>query len=381
MRAFAFVSALLAGLTGCATPDKAPVVPPQAAAAPRVAPKAAPQPRTAAPERRSIKPIVGPALVVRLLPPGVSDKGGWAADIHAAMAALGIEASVPNLCAVVAITEQESGFRADPTVPGLPAIARREIDRRRQLSGVPALLVEAALALPSSNGLSYQERLNAATTERELSDLFEDFAGRVPLAKSFLAGRNPVRTGGPMQVDVRFAERHVAAHSYRYSPVRSIRDEVFTRRGGVYFGIAHLLHYPAPYDDVIYRFADYNAGRYASRNAAFQKALGEVAGVPLEQDGYLLTMTERAALQVSGRLGLVREAIRSDLALAETAQFEQTRLYRGVFALADALHGRPVERAVLPLIALRTAKTTRRLTTDGFARRAAERYRACLARA
>jgi hypothetical protein len=35
---------------------------------------------------------------------------------------------------------------------------------------------------------------------------------------------------------------------------------------------------------------------------------------------------------------------------------------------------------VLPQIALRTAKTRRMLTTDGFAPRVAERYRACLER-
>jgi hypothetical protein len=151
---------------------------------------------------------------------------------------------------------------------------------------------------------------------------------------------------------------------------------VFTRRGGLYFGIAHLLHYPAPYDDPLYRFADYNAGRFASRNAAFQKAVSEAAGVALQLDGDLLRETELATLRLAARLGMTSAEIRRDLARADSADFERTRLYTGVFALA----GSQAPRALVPAIEVRTAKTRRRLTTEGFAKRAAARYLACLSR-
>jgi hypothetical protein len=206
--------------------------------------------------------------------------------------------------------------------------------------------------------------------------VYEDFARRMPLPQDFFGDQNPVRTGGPMQVSIRFAEAHAAAHPYPYAPFRSIREEVFTRRGGLYFGIAHLLHYPAPYDDPVYRFADYNAGRFASRNAAFQNAVSRAAGVPLELDGDLLRRTEEAALRLAGRLEMSAKEIRRDLARATDAQFEQTRLYARVFALA----GDGAPRALVPAIEVKTPKTSRRLTTDGFAKRAAARYLACLAR-
>jgi hypothetical protein len=335
--------------------------------------------------------VKGPALIARLIPSRVADRRGWATDIHAAMAALSIEPSAANVCAVLAIVEQESDFRADPSVPGLAGIAHSELDKRRERAGVPKFVMQAALKLPSADGRSYRERLDAATTERQLSDVFEDLSGRVPLAKKLLASQNPVRTGGPMQVSVGFAQAHAMAQPYPYPAGGSIREQVFTRHGGLYFGIAHLLHYPAPYDDHLYRFADFNAGRYASRNAAFQKAVSEASGIPLELDGDLLrfedgqpakatSLTELAARKLAPRLNMNAAAIRRDLEHGATAEFERTRLYSEVFALADSLNGKRATRAVMPAIELKTLKTTRRLTTDGFARRVAERYRSCLAR-
>lgn len=392
------IAGALAAAAGCATHEPQTAVqedtaiPERAPVQARPAPPPLPPPRPAAPERRQVKLLTGEALIERLLPTGLVDRSGWSGDIHSAMLALGIEPRADNICAVLAVAAQESGFRADPTVPDLGGIAQREIEKRRERAGIPKFMVQAALGFASSDGRSYGERLNAATTERQISDVFEDFTGRVPLAKKFFAGHNPVRTGGPMQVSVAFAQAHAAAHPYPYPRSGSIREEVFTRRGGIYFGVAHLLHYPAPYDDPVYRFADFNAGRFASRNAAFQKAVSELSGVALELDGDVLryeqgqparvrSNTEAATLRLAGRLRMSAAEIRRDLELGLTAQFEGSRLYAEVFAAADRLQGRPAPRAVLPTIALHTPKTTRQLTSDGFAKRVADRYRACLARA
>jgi len=343
------------------------------------------------PGYRPLTAAEGRALVARLLPDEVRDRTGWATDIFAAFAALDLPPTPDNVCAAIAVASQESGFQVDPAVPGLAGIARKEIDRRREAAGIPRFALDAALALSSSNGKSYAERLDAVKTELQLSEIYEDFIGRVPFGKSLLADRNPVRTGGPMQVSVAFAESVVAAKPYPYPLTGNIRHEVFTRRGGMYFGIAHLLDYPAAYNRQLYRFADFNAGHYASRNAAFQKAITQVSGVPLELDGDVLRYdrgqpvrepgsTELALRVLAQRLDLRNEDIRRDLELGNTHGFEKTRLYQRVYELADRLTATPAPRAVLPQIALHSPKITRSLSTDWFANRVEARYRACLQR-
>src|SRR5690606_40586372 len=91
---------------------------------------------------------------------------------------------------------------ADPPVQGLPRIARREIERRTQAMHLPAFLVQAALNIKSPNGKTYNQRLDTVRTEKQLSELFEDFIGMVPLGRQLFGGLNPVRTGGPMQVSI-----------------------------------------------------------------------------------------------------------------------------------------------------------------------------------
>ncbi|MGC4080438.1 MAG: DUF1615 domain-containing protein [Rubrivivax sp.] len=343
-----------------------------------------PQP-AGAPER----PADVRTRVLSLLPPTLADRAGWAQDLQVAFSALNLEPSVDRLCAAIAIAEQESGLRADPPVPRLGEIARRELDERAERAGVPRLAVAAALALPSPDGRSWNERIAAVKTEHELSDLYEELIDQLPLGRRFLASRNPVRTGGPMQVSVAFAELQVQ-RGYPYPLKGSVRDEVFSRRGGLYFGVAHLLDYEAPYDALIYRYADFNAGRWASRNAAFQNALAAVTGIPLVPDGDLLPpgagrdtppgATESAARSLATRLGLDADDIRRDLQRGEDAGFERSRLWQRVFTLAER-QGRTLPRAALPRITLEGPKIQRKLTTEWFARRVDERQRRCVARA
>ncbi|WP_437180018.1 DUF1615 domain-containing protein [Pseudomonas fakonensis] len=325
------------------------------------------------------------AQLLRLLPAQVKDREGWAEDIQVAFQAQGLAPSKGNLCAVLAVTEQESTFNADPQVPNLGRIAREEIDRRAARLHIPKLLVDGALQTPSSNGKSYQQRLQAVRSEKQLSALYDEVIGRLPLGRTLLDGLNPVHTGGPMQVSIDFAEQHSKGYPYDYQG--TVRQEVFSRRGGMYFGIAHLLGYPTHYDRPLYRFADFNAGWYASRNAAFQAALSRVTGAALALDGDLIApgalmpgKTETAARTLGPKLGLRNPQIRSQLEKEGSLALEETDLYQGVFRLAEAKAGKALPRAVLPGIELKSPKITRKLTTAWFAGRVDERYQRCMKR-
>jgi hypothetical protein len=331
-------------------------------------------------QRPQMTAAEGRALIGSYLPQSLADKEGWAADIHTPMVVMEIPLSPDNICAIVSVTEQESGFKVDPPIANLAKLTWAEIERRREKAGVPSLVLDAALGIRSKTGATFRERIDAARTERALSDIFEEMIDRVPLGRTFFAEHNPVRTGGPMQVGVAFATAHAKARRYPYPVAESIRDEVFTRRGGMYFGIAHLLDYPAPYDRYRFRYADYNAGHYASRNAAFQEALAAISGRKLALDGDLMAETEAAALAIAAELGQDGASIRRDLQHGKAQDFERTALYRRVFELADRRAGQPAARAVVPHIDLQSAKFSRKLTTAWFADRVVARHRHCLTR-
>ncbi|MEO7853140.1 MAG: DUF1615 domain-containing protein [Rubrivivax sp.] len=332
------------------------------------------------------------ADIEALMPERVARRAAWAVDLQLVFAALQIEPTRDNVCAVLAVTEQETGFQVDPPVPNLAKVAREEIVRRADRAGVPQLAVTLALQLRSPDGRTFDERLATVKTEGQLSVIYEQFIGQVPLGARLFTDLNPVRTGGPMQVSIAFAEAEVRARPYPFPAQDSVRHEVFTRRGGLYFGTAHLLDYAAPAygenasEQMIFRFADFNAGRHASRNAAFQRALGVASGRKLDLDGDLLApgpepgQTEAAARSLGAVLAMSDAQIRRQLQQGDSVAFDDSALARKVYALAEQRSGRALPRALIPTIVLSSPKITRRLTTEWFARRVEERFQRCLRR-
>lgn len=335
-------------------------------------------------EKAREKPLDVASVVRQKMPSSVKDRNGWAQDIATTFASQKLAPTLSNICSVLAVAQQESNYQADPAVPGLSKIAWKEIDKRAQRLHIPPLLVHTALKIPSPNGKSYSERLDTVKSEKQLSEIFDDLIDMVPMGQRLFGSFNPVRTGGPMQVSIAFAQNHTEGYPWKMDG--TVREEVFTRRGGLWFGTYHLLNYPASYSAPIYRYADFNAGWYASRNAAFQHALSKASGVKLALDGDLILYgsdeagaTERAVRTLGAQLGMSDRDIRRQLQRGDSEAFEETKLYREVYRLAEKKSGKRLDRAMLPGIQLESPKITRNLTTAWFAKRVDDRRAKCMA--
>jgi hypothetical protein len=145
----------------------------------------------------------------------------------------------------------------------------------------------------------------------------------------------------------------------------------------------------------VYRFADYNAGIYASRNAAVQAQLARLTGESLVLDGDLLaydrdgratdedSRTLRALLRFRERFApeLSERRVRQDVSKEKTLAFERTQTYGAITRLYAQRFGRSPEYAVLPEVELVSPKLRGKRSTAWFARSVDRRYRACLQRA
>jgi hypothetical protein len=353
-------------------------------------------------------PTVGQADVVRALPERLVDRDGWADDVLAAIAATGKAPTAERVCAVVAVVEQESGFVANPTVRDLPAIVRRALhDKLAPLGPLAPAARDALLSLrPPGSGPdapTFGARVDRLKTERDLDRLFRELHAAtarehpggvaVATALSMLSGRgglddlNPVTTAGSMQVKVSFART--------LEPNLNddgVREWLYTRGGGVRAGTARLLGYAAHYDDVVYRFADYNAGVYASRNAAFQDLVAALAGTPLVPDGDLLlydddgdpkaadSKTLSVLLSQARRLGLSERQVRRDVQREKSIDFEDTDTWRAVRATWQESTGKAPPYARVPDVALSSPKLSKARTTAWFSSSVKQRYVRCRAK-
>lgn len=348
------------------------------------------------------------ARLIRAVAPRVADANGWASDLLASLDALRFDADRDNVCAVVAIIRQESGFVANPRVPGLGPMAAKAA--QAEIAG--SFKYTAYFATHPQVRTTFLDRLGRATTERDLDLAYRWLSGVVrqdwaftsylrfanagTTMDAYLEANNKIRTIGSMQVAVKFAaqaSRIILSDPIYQQKLHALRDLMYTRRGGIHFGAMQLLGYRADYSSRLFLFADYNSGRYSSRNAAVQLMAATLSGTSLHLDGDLLAYgkaaqdsasseTEAAINRVFERHGIADPArVREDLLQEKTRGFTETRTYRTLRTLYEQRTRRSAPYAIVPRIDLESVKIKRRMTTAIFAGAVDRHYRICWAQA
>lgn len=336
------------------------------------------------------------------------DAKGWATDLLDVLHVQNLPATRENICSAIAIIDQESNFVANPTVAGLGAMAEKTLrgkaDRIPILGRVALQFLETS---PSSDN-SYMGRIRKAHTERDLDLVYRSmvddasrrsslsFVVQSGLLNQMIEDRNDISTVGSMQVAVRFAIE--SSKKTRWLPmslsdVYALRDELYTRRGGMFYGVLQLLDYETGYTQKIFRFADYNAGRYASRNTAFQNMISALSNVKLVKDGDLLlydkdkqalkkiSESEKSlrAIVARNNLNIDDKSLRDDLLKEKDASFPATKIYIRIRGLYENQTQHQAALAEIPSIQLNSPKITRTMTTKIFAKSVEKRYLKCMA--
>ena len=353
------------------------------------------------------------ANISRLIPARVKDRLIWAQDINRIMDDLIIVKNKENICSVIAVIDQESNFVANPAVPGLGNKAinafQKEVPEKFVKQFGPTLgpaisrYFAYVLANEPTKDNSFLKQISKVKTEQELDLIYRQiytyvskqfYADGLANAAAKLTGKdlgernNPITTIGSMQVSIKYALDHQSDNV----SVNELRDYLYTREGGLYYGIHRLLKYPAAYKQAQYRFADYNSGIYSSRNAAFQQDINKLLNMKMALDGDLLlydkdgkaqhkvSQTETAINQLFARHGvnIKPAAVRADLLKEKQPEFEQTTTYQQILALYKQKFGQVAPYAIMPQVVISGPKLSKDYNTNWYANNVNRRYKICM---
>lgn len=360
------------------------------------------------------EPTLEAEHIRKAIPSRVNDRTAWAKDIYDITEQLGIPQTRENVCTIVAVVDQESNFHADPQVAGLGTKAVREVQDQLEekfkaklgnnIGGIMAGYFQEVLKNQPSPEDNYLSQMGRVKTERQLDELYREIfdymakhyhvsalTGTAKLLGQDISEKmNPITTLGSMQVLLSYAKEH----KRQGGNMAELRTDMYSQYGGLYYGIHRLMMYPADYDKPLYRFADYNSGKYSSRNAAFQSMLNSISDGDLDLDGDLLlykkdnspisakSSSEQEILKVLAEHNVILtpKQIRADLKKEKELNFEDTATYRTVTKLYQEETGKEPFYAMMPEVVISGPKLSRDYNTNWFASRVNGRYQICMNR-
>ena len=313
--------------------------------------------------------------------PGNASPDIWASAIRESLVELGQPIDKEHVCAVLAVITQESGVSTSPKNRKMAVILRKKI-ATFDSSKVLSFIIQTRLDQYAANGKTFRENMETVSSEQDFELWYNEFTSSEitkPILLVFNKDINDlVTTIGSMQVSVKFAQ------GYPKKPSNvgfgTIREVLYSCKGGVYYGTAYMLDYKHRYNDWKYVFADFNAGRYASRNAGFQKMLADLSRKRIDLDGDLLSYTDGndsqsvtydTFIELLKKKGMEfdEESVKKDFDQEKSYEFENTYSYKTLSDMHLKKYGSAIY-AILPEISLSSPKfTSRNLTTKWYAMR------------
>jgi hypothetical protein len=328
--------------------------------------------------------------LVRASRPGTPSPDVWARAIKESLEELGQPVDKEHVSAVCAVISQVSAFSISPKNSRMASILRKKI-KDSESNEMLRLLIETRLDQTASNGNTFRENIDSIGSELDFEKWYDEFTS-ASITKPILLVLNKdasdlITTAGSMQVSVKFAEEY--PKKPRNAGGGSVRDMLYTCKGGVFYGTAYLLDYKRNYDDWKYVFADFNAGHYTSRNAGFQKMLGRLTHRMVDTDGDLLNYETGApspSVTYVTFIDFLKEKgvefdenkVMKDFQQEKSYDFEESWSYKTLAEMYQKRYGRPIY-AVLPDIPINSPKfVSKNLSTKWFANRVKERFNRCM---
>jgi hypothetical protein len=314
----------------------------------------------------------------------------WARAIKESLEELGQPVDKEHVSAVCAVISQVSAFSISPKNTRMGSIMRKKIEAAES-NEVLKILIETRLDQQASNGKSFRENIDLIKSELDFEKWYDEFTS-AKITKPILLVLNKdasdlITTAGSMQVSVKFSDNY--PKKPKNAGGGSVRDMLYTCKGGVFYGTAYLLDFKHNYNDWKYVFADFNAGHYASRNAGFQKMLARLTHRMVDTDGDLLNYEQGDAapsvtwvtfinfLKDKG-IAVDEDQVMKDFKQEKSYDFENTWSYKTLSDMYKKKYGRPIY-AELPDISLNSPKfVSKNLSTRWFADQVKARYNRCM---
>jgi len=281
-----------------------------------------------------------------------SDVREWTNSIYKYMESSGIEITPSSVSVVLSILEQESAFNANPNVDlgevcfNLPKKCAAGIC----YTGIKQCEYIFGKSSGSLTGKEFaQDLLNAKDGNIKGGNWFVRQAWKVfgpGVLTSVEVSMGPAQLKSFRVREILAEARGVNLEDVELSD--AVFNEIFTRDGGLKYGIEYLSGIFETYDNdfdenINFMFADYNAGIYSSRNAELQYELYRLAnGVEPSSnfvDGDFLiwdaphesnskkSETQKLVKKYFEREGYDTSGIRDDLEQEKTVEFEGTDVF------------------------------------------------------